>query len=239
MPNRMSPSVMPARAYRTPLQCPAPADFLGEAEPPQPQVQAEARQARTAHREIAESPGPPRSPRDARTALRQRQATALPPPPSRATVSNAVTPLMATSDGGDRRRPKRHRTATVPSTSGMSRPVLADAGAPVAGDPRAQQPELWRHRRRHRRVQRTGQQRHPAPGQLGRLAARLELHRRQRAGHAPRQRRLHHAGQEPDPAVGRPHQGRSGIQRAHAPGLGSAARRAMCAPPIPSASCAK
>jgi len=130
MPNRMSPNVTPARATELPLQCPAPADFLGKTEPPQPQVQAEARQARTARREIAESPDKPRI----RAMLEQRYGNGKPLhfhlPPSRAAVSNAVTPLLAESDGDGPAAAETTSNASAPSMSGMSQPVRLTLARP-------------------------------------------------------------------------------------------------------------
>ena len=132
MPNRMSPSVTPApRALRegglleVELQCPAPADFLSQAEPkPQPRPQRMARQVRASDRVVAEAPAQPRI----REMLEQRYGDGKPlpfhAPPSRAAVSNAVTPFLADSDGDDDTvaTAVTPDPAATPSMSGMSRP---------------------------------------------------------------------------------------------------------------------
>ncbi len=143
MPNLMSPSAAPApRVSDSPLQCPAPADFLSPtdqgrppgpaARPATPGVQvADAGEVGHAH-EVAR----------AREALERRYGHGRPlhfnAPPARAAVSNAVTPLMDDGSNGDdamsavpdASAPLPPDASVAPSMAGASRPVRITLARP-------------------------------------------------------------------------------------------------------------
>lgn len=137
MPNLMSPVATPSpRVAGSPLQCPAPADFLAQASPQAAPGRPEPGPARVARRD--DPPATP-DPARAREVLEQRYGRGRPlhfqAPPARAAVSNAVTPLMDDSGGDDDAAgvaiaDDANGLPPTRSTSGMSDPVRITLAKP-------------------------------------------------------------------------------------------------------------
>lgn len=153
MSNPLSPGAMPtARLAEAGLQCPAPADFLLDA--PAPMAPAHVPAASPRPRQVANLRREVDTPR-ARAILEQRYGSGKPLhyqslssahrddaagasdafalPPSRAAVSNAVTPFLASgdSDVAANAPPGLGEPFGAPATGGMSAPVLITLPKPA------------------------------------------------------------------------------------------------------------